>query len=87
MGRDLKEAISAVKKEEYQRALGRASDSTDLRVIELQVRTDVKLSMYHRSQLLGTVEAALYASMQAQPDHTRLLAKAKQAHFPWRLFP
>lgn len=59
METDLEEVVSIMKKKEYERALCRANDAIDLRVIELHVRTDSRLSQGHRIQLLNRVEAAL----------------------------
>jgi hypothetical protein len=54
--RNLKEAISNVKKDGYRRTLGNAHDMTALNVIEHRIRTDFQLTQDDRIQLLGDVE-------------------------------
>ena len=72
MEMDLKETVSLLKKEEYERALRRASDAIDLRVIELQVRTDTRLSQAHRVRLLSRIEVALNSPpLHVQTEHSR----------------
>lgn len=53
---DLKEAISDVKKDEYERALEEAHDLMALNAIEHRIRTDFQLTQDDRVQLLGDIE-------------------------------
>jgi hypothetical protein len=54
--RDLKEAISNVKRDEYRRALGETHDPMVLNAMEHRVRTDSQLTQDDRVQLLGEIE-------------------------------
>ena len=54
--RDLKEAISDVKKREYRRELLSAVDSATLRIIDHRIRTDSQLTVNDRLQLLSEIE-------------------------------
>jgi hypothetical protein len=80
METDLKEAVSSLKKEEYERALRLAHGAMNLRVIELQVMTDSRLSQEHRIRLLKRVEGALHGpSLRVQSEHSGLRTKTAEA--------
>ena len=54
--RDLKEAVSDVKKQEYRRELLVAHNLAALQIIDHRVRTDPQLTVYDRLQLLSKIE-------------------------------
>jgi len=56
--RDLKEAISDVRKDGYKKALAAAHDPGALSFIEHEIRSDFQLTRNDRLQLLGQVELA-----------------------------
>ena len=56
--RDLKEAISDVRKHEYRREVQIATNSDALRAIDNRVRTDSQLIMQDRLQLLSEIEGS-----------------------------
>jgi hypothetical protein len=58
LDRDLKEAISDVKKNEYRMELKRSRNSVALSAIEHRIRVDFQLTGNDRLQLLAEVERA-----------------------------
>ena len=66
MKSDLKEAVSGLRMSEYQKSLVRARTPSELRALELQVRTDPRLRTDHRGQLLKTIERAARSSATRQ---------------------
>lgn len=87
MEQDLKEVVSSLRTEEYNRALEKARDYIDLRAIELHVKKDSRLSAIHRDQLLRGIEDAIDEfPPSTQLEHSRLQAKTRQRS-RWRSFP
>lgn len=54
MDRDLKEAISALRLDEYKWAIEKAGDLWDLRSVERRLITDTKISANDKGQLFAT---------------------------------
>jgi len=78
LGKNVKGAVSGLRKETYERALEKARDVVDLRLVELHVKTDERLSESQRDLLLREVEGAIMlAGAVSQSEHTRLQAKTR----------
>ena len=70
--RDVKEAISEIKKHEYRRKLFVALNPAALRDIDYRVRTDSQLTMRDKLRLLSEIEGTDISSGQKElPNRTR----------------
>jgi hypothetical protein len=69
LDRDLKEAISDVKRDGYRKALGEAHDLVALSLVEHEIRLDFQLTRDDRLQLLGEVEHASASCGLAEAVH------------------
>jgi len=58
---DLREAVSALRQEEYKWAIEKAKDLDELRVVELSLIKDTRLSSGQRGQLLNSLEDASHS--------------------------
>jgi len=84
---DLREAVSVVVRDEYEREMERAKDSVDLRIVQLWVMRDRRLSENHRARLLKSLEDAIHwLPPWTSSEHLRLQAKTRQ-RMGWRSFP
>lgn len=64
MDRDLKEAISSVKRRYYDRALQHAAGRAELRSLEQQVRMDPSLTQSDKNLLLRTVARVAHLGLE-----------------------
>jgi len=55
--RDLKEAISSVRRDQYRRTLAETRDPAALDALEHTVRTDFQLTRDDRAELLGDIDS------------------------------
>jgi len=68
---DLKEAVSTLRQEEYRWAIEKARDPADLRVVEINMMKDSRLSPNQRGQLLKRLEDATYVRTPSEFRLTR----------------